>query len=254
MLKRALENQVAIITGAANGCGRAAVKLFLEAGARVVGADLDRASGEDLARQVRDERFVFVHADVSKADDVSRIVDTARSRFHRIDILHNQAGAIVVKPLLELTETDYEFVLDNNLRSVFLMTQAVLPDMLRQGRGVFVNTSSVSGSTATPMETIYCSSKAAVTQFTRAVAVEFRDKGIRANAICPGFVRTKHGEVEMEQLRKLGINASERDIAAMQGRMCEPEEVARVALFLASEDSGFINGAEIPVDNTFTAI
>ncbi len=249
-----LENRVAIITGAANGCGRAAAKLFLSEGASVVGADLDNVAGESLKAELNSPRFHFVHADVSKVQDVKNVIAETKARFDTIDILHNQAGSIIVKPLLEFTQDDYDFVMDNNTKSVFLMTQAVLPEMLKQGQGIFINTSSVSASTVTPMEAVYCSSKAAVSQFTRAVAVEFRDRGIRANVICPGFVRTRHGEFEIGQLRKLGVAASESDIEALQGRMCEPEEVARVALFLACDDSSFINGAEITVDNTFTAI
>jgi len=126
--------------------------------------------------------------------------------------------------------------------------------MLRAGRGAIIVTSSVSAITASPLEAVYCATKAAVTQFARSVAVEFRDKGIRANVLSPGFVRTKHGEWEIEQLRSFNVPASEADIAAMQGRMCEPEEVASVAVFLASDDSSFINGADIVVDNTFTVI
>lgn len=91
-------------------------------------------------------------------------------------------------------------------------------------------------------------------QLARAIAVEYRDKGIRSNTICPSFVRTRHGEHEIAQLRAYGIFASEQDVNIMQGRICEPEEVANVALFLASEESSFINGAEIFVDNTFTAV
>ena len=227
-----LANRVAIITGAANGCGRAAVKAFLGEGALIVGADIDRKAGEELAAELDSSRFVLGH----------------------VDILHNQAGSIIVKPLLEMTDEDYASMMVNNAQSVFLTTQAVLPIMLRRGRGVIVNTSSVSAFTATPMEAVYCSSKAAVLQFTRSVAVEFRDKGIRANVICPGFVRTQHGTFEIAQLRALGVAASEEDIKAMQGRMCEPEEVARVALFLASDDSSFMSCSQVVVDNTFTAI
>lgn len=249
-----LENRVAIITGAANGCGRAAVKAFLGEGAMVVGADIDRKAGEELAAELASSRFVFVHADVSDRRQVAGVIETTLSNFGHIDILHNQAGSIIVKPLLEMTDEDYESMMVNNAKSVFLTTQAVLPIMLRRGHGVIVNTSSVSAFTATPMEVVYCSSKAAVSQFTRSVAVEFRDKGIRANVICPGFVRTQHGTFEIAQLRRLGVAASEEDIKAMQGRMCEPEEVAKVALFLASDDSSFMNGSQVIVDNTFTAI
>ena len=249
-----LWNRVAIITGAANGCGRAAVRAFLAEGAIIVGADRDRKAGEELAAEVSSSRFVFVHADVSDRRQVADVIQTTFSSFGQIDILHNQAGSIIVKPLLEMTDEDYDSMMVNNAKSVFLTTQAVLPIMLRQGRGVIVNTSSVSAFTATPMEAVYCSSKAAVAQFTRSVAVEFRDQGIRANVICPGFVRTQHGTFEISQLRALGVAASEEDIKAMQGRMCEPEEVAKVALFLASDDSSFMNGSNVVVDNTFTAI
>lgn len=249
-----LANRVAIITGAANGCGRAAVKIFLEEGAMIVGADIDEKAGKELEAELDASRFAFVHADVSDRAQVAGVVETTLSRFGGVDILHNQAGSIVVKPLLEVTDEDYDFMMVNNARSVFLTMQAVLPIMLRRGKGVIINTSSVSAFTATPMETVYCSSKAAVSQFTRCVAVEFRDKGIRANVICPGFVRTQHGTFEIAQLRKLGVAASEEDIKTMQGRMCEPEEVAKVALFLASDDSSFMSGSQVLVDNTFTAI
>ncbi len=249
-----LKNRVAIITGAANGCGRAAVELFLREGAKVVGADKDEESGRALASSLDPANFRFVTADVALRADVSRVIDVALDSFGTIDILFNQAGDIVVKPFLELSEDDYSFVMDTNVRSVLLMTQAVLPTMLMQGRGVILTTSSVSAVTATPMETIYCCSKAAAAQLTRAIAVEFRDKGIRANVISPGFVRTHHGETEIAQLRALDVAAGEEDIRLLQGRICEPEEVATVAVFLASDDASFINGAQIAVDNTFTAI
>ncbi len=134
------------------------------------------------------------------------------------------------------------------------MTQAVLPGMLERGRGVIVATSSASARVATKFEAAYSASKAAMHQFCRAIAVEYRDSGIRCNVVCPSFVRTDHGMQELAQLRTHGIYASSEDVNLMQGRMCEPEEVAAVALFLASEESSFINGAEIFVDNTFTAI
>lgn len=254
MAGKRLENLVAIITGASNGCGRAAVREFIEEGAFVVGADKDTANGEELAAEIRSDRFVFVTADVSKVEDVSAVAQTAITTFGGIDILFNQAGEIQVKPLLQVSETDFDFLINNNVRSVVLMTQACLPAMLQKGRGAIITTSSVSASTATPMEAIYCTTKAAVTQFTRSVAVEFRDQGIRSNVVSPGFVRTKHGEFEIEQLRRLNVPASEADINALQGRMCEPEEVARVAVFLASEDASFISGADVTVDNTFTVI
>lgn len=249
-----LKDLVAIITGASNGCGRAAVKAFIEEGAKVVGADRDEANGLALKEELATDDFLFVAADVSRAADVHHVVETARSAFGSVDVLFNQAGEILVQPLLQVEESDFDFLINNNVRSVFLMTQAALPLMLQKGRGVIITTSSVSAFTATPMESIYCTTKAAVTQFTRSVAVEFRDKGIRANVLSPGFVRTKHGDYEIEQLRALNVPASEDDIRTLQGRMCEPEEVASVAVFLASDDASFVSGADVTVDNTFTVI
>jgi NAD(P)-dependent dehydrogenase (short-subunit alcohol dehydrogenase family) len=249
-----LAGKVALISGVANGCGRAAAQAFIEQGASVFGVDIDTENGLALAELLPEELFQFYTADVSNPGQVDALASAALNRFGRIDILFNQAGKILVKPLLEHSDADYDYLMNNNVRSVFLMTKAILPTMLRQGSGVIITTSSVSASTATPMESVYCSSKAAVTQFTKSVAVEFRDKGIRANVISPGFVRTNHGLFEIERMQQLDVPADEEDIRLLQGRMCEPEEIANVAVFLASSESSFVNGADVLVDNTFTAI
>jgi NAD(P)-dependent dehydrogenase (short-subunit alcohol dehydrogenase family) len=126
--------------------------------------------------------------------------------------------------------------------------------MLAQGGGSIVCTSSISAVAATPMETAYNTSKGACHMFARSIAVEYRDKGIRCNAVCPGFVKTPHGLREVAELTKLGVDASEEALAVQQGRLCEPEEVARAALFLASDEASFVNGAHLFVDNCFTAV
>jgi NAD(P)-dependent dehydrogenase (short-subunit alcohol dehydrogenase family) len=134
------------------------------------------------------------------------------------------------------------------------MTRAVLPGMLAAGGGRIVCTSSISAVAATPMEVLYNLTKGAVHMFARAIAVEFRDRNIRCNAVCPGFIETPHGLREVEALTRYGVDASEGAIRAMQGRMCRPEEVASAALFLASDDASFVNGTHLFVDNGFTAI
>jgi NAD(P)-dependent dehydrogenase (short-subunit alcohol dehydrogenase family) len=141
-----------------------------------------------------------------------------------------------------------------NVKSMYLMTQAVLPGMLAAGGGSIICTSSISAVAATPLEVLYDTTKGACHMFARAIAVEFRDRGIRCNAVCPGFIRTAHGMREVEQLTKGGVDVSEATMAIQQGRMCEPEEVARAALFLASDESSFVNGAHLFVDNCFTAV
>ena len=140
-----------------------------------------------------------------------------------------------------------------NVRSMFLMTRAVLPGMIAAGGGSIVCTSSISAVAGTPMEVLYDTTKGAVHMFARAIAVEFRDHNIRCNAVCPGFIRTPHGLREVEELQKLGVDVSEASLAAQQGRIGEPEEVARAALFLASDEASFVNGTHLFVDNGFTA-
>jgi len=134
---------------------------------------------------------------------------------------------------------------------MFLMTRAVLPGMIANGGGSIVCTSSISAVAATPMEVLYDTTKGAVHMFARAIAVEFRDRNIRCNAVCPGFIRTPHGLHEVEELQKLGVDASEAALEAQQGRIGEPEEVAKAALFLASDEASFVNGAVYVVDGGF---
>ena len=254
--QRRLADRVALITGGANGIGRASVELFSAEGAKIAFMDVDASQGRALEHELKKmgRDVMFIHADVSDREAVHRSVRETIERYKRIDVLFNHAGVISAKPFLECSEDEWTWMMDNNAKSVFLMTQAVLPGMLERGRGVIVATSSASARVATKFEAIYSASKAAMHQFCRAIAVEYRDAGIRCNLVCPSFVRTHHGMEELEQLRTHGVYASSEDVNFMQGRMCEPEEVAAAALFLASEEASFINGAEIFVDNTFTAV
>ena len=137
---------------------------------------------------------------------------------------------------------------------MFLMTKAVLPQMIAGGGGSIVCTSSISAVLGTPMEVLYDTTKGAVHMFARAIAVEFRDRNIRCNAVCPGFIRTPHGLREVKELTALGVDVSEAAIMAAQGRIGEPEDVARAALYLASDDSAFVTGQQLFVDNGFSAI
>ena len=249
-----LNGKAALISGGAGGCGAAASLLFAREGARIV--IVDKQDGSALVKQIEAAggEAIFVACDVSQADQVNAAVKAATARFGAINVLFNHAGAIVVKPFLETTEQEWDWLMAVNVKSMFFMTKAVLPSMLAAGGGAIVCTSSISAVAATPMEVLYDTTKGAVHMFARAIAVEYRDLGIRCNAVCPGFIRTPHGMHEVDALTKLGVDASEAAMKAMQGRMCEPEEVAKAALFLASDDASFVNGAHLFVDNTFTAI
>lgn len=251
-----LAGRVAMISGGANGAGAASSRLFARESAKVAIIDRDIKAGRLLEQELTDQGYsvLFVCADVSKVDQAEHAVKATIQKFGQIDILFNHAGIIIVKPFLEFTIDEWDEMMENNAKSAFLMTRLVLPDMLKRGYGVLISTSSSAVRAATHLESLYCASKSAMHQLARAIAVEYRDKGIRSNTICPSFVRTRHGEHEIAQLRKYGIFASEQDVNVMQGRICEPEEVASVALFLACDESSFVNGAEIFVDNTFTAV
>lgn len=247
------EGRHVIVSGGAAGVGAAAVELFAQEGARVTVVDRQEAVGRALAQSVtqRGGAATFALADVSDPAAITAAVAHARATFGDADILYNHAGQTIVKPFLDNSLEDWNRLIAINLTSMFLMTQAVLPGMLAKGKGVIVNTSSVSAELATPMEVLYCTTKAACHMFTKAIASEYRDRNIRCNAVCPGFIRTAHGLREIDDLRRYGVNVQEQDIVDMQGRICEPEEVARAALFLASEDASFVNGECLFVDNGF---
>jgi len=236
--------------------GGAASSLFAAEGAKV--AIIDRNAAEAAARVneiiAAGGVAMAVTADVSKAAEVNDAVAQVEHAFGPVTVLFNHAGTIVIKPFLETTEEEWDWLHDVNVKSMYLMTRAVLPGMIGAGGGSIVCTSSISAVAATPMEVLYDTTKGAVHMFARAIAVEFRDRNIRCNAVCPGFVRTPHGLREVTDLQALGVDVSEAALAAQQGRICEPEEVARAALFLASDEASFVNGAHLFVDNGFTAL
>jgi NAD(P)-dependent dehydrogenase (short-subunit alcohol dehydrogenase family) len=251
-----LAGRVALVSGGAGGCGAAAARLFAAEGAKVGIIDRRAAAGRKLAEEIAaaGDAALFVEADVSSAAAVESAVAAVARHFGPVDCLFNHAGTLVVKPFLETTEQEWDWLMAVNVKSMFLVTRAVLPMMLAKGKGAIVSTASISSVTATPMEVLYCATKGACLQFARAIAVEYRDRGIRSNAVCPGFIRTDHGMHEVKELTRFGVDASESAMKAMQGRMCEPEEVAQAALFLLSDEASFVNGSALFVDNAFTAI
>jgi NAD(P)-dependent dehydrogenase (short-subunit alcohol dehydrogenase family) len=251
-----LAGKVAIISGGATGMGGAASKLFAAEGAKVGIIDRNPVAAGETVKAIRDAggEAMFAIADVSIGEDVNRAVQEVSGALGAVTILFNHAGTIVIKPFLETTEEEWDWLHAVNVKSMFHMTKAVLPQMIDMGGGAIVCTSSISAVAGTPMEVLYDTTKGAVHMFARAIAVEFRDRNIRCNAVCPGFVRTPHGIREVTELQKLGVDVSEAAIMAQQGRICEPEEVARAALFLASDEASFINGTHLFVDNGFTAI
>jgi NAD(P)-dependent dehydrogenase (short-subunit alcohol dehydrogenase family) len=251
-----LSGKTAIISGGATGMGGAASLLFAAEGASVAIIDRNLAEASQRVAEiaVAGGRAIALQADVSDEAQVQTAVEAATAALGPATVLFNHAGTIVIKPFLETTVQDWDGLHAVNVRSMFLMTRAVLPGMIAQGGGSIVCTSSISAVAGTPMEVLYDTTKGAVHMFARAIAVEFRDRNIRCNAVCPGFIETPHGLREVRDLQALGVDVSEAAIAAAQGRIGRPEEVAQAALFLASDEASFVNGAHLFVDNAFTAI
>jgi NAD(P)-dependent dehydrogenase (short-subunit alcohol dehydrogenase family) len=251
-----LAGKIALISGGATGMGGASSKLFAAEGAKVAVVDRNEAAGLAVVEEIRRAggTAMFARADVAEAGEVEAAVKAVMAAYGNITVLFNHAGTIIIKPFLETTLEEWEWLMKINVTSMFLMTKAVLPGMIAAGGGSIVCTSSISAIAATPREVVYNTSKGACHMFARSIAVEYRDSNIRCNAVCPGFVRTPHGLREVAELSKLGVDMSDAAISVQQGRLCEPEEVARAALFLASDEASFINGAHLFVDNGFTSV
>jgi NAD(P)-dependent dehydrogenase (short-subunit alcohol dehydrogenase family) len=149
---------------------------------------------------------------------------------------------------------DWDWLFNINVKGMFLVAKAIIPHMITLGGGSIVCTSSISAELATVGEVLYGATKGACHMFARAIAVEFKDRNIRCNAVCPGFINTPHGRFEQTELLKIGVNVSEEGIKEAQGRWCEPMEVAKAALFLLSDDASFVNGARLAVDGGFSAV
>ncbi|UXN64310.1 SDR family oxidoreductase [Phyllobacterium sp. A18/5-2] len=251
-----LAGKVAIISGGATGMGGAASRLFAAEGAKVAIIDRNEQASAATVSEIAAAggQAAYFVADVSDEAQVQKAVAGAAQAFGNVTVLFNHAGTIVIKPFLETTVEEWDWLHAVNVRSMYLMTRAVIPHMLEAGGGSIVCTSSISAVAATPMEVLYDTTKGACHMFARAIAVEFRDRNIRCNAVCPGFIRTPHGLREVDELQKRGVDVSDEAMTAAQGRIGEPEEVARAALFLASDEASFITGTHLFVDNGFTAI
>lgn len=251
-----LAGKIALISGGSTGMGGASSLLFAAEGAKVGVVDQREEEGQAVVEKIKSAggQAVFVKADVSKAAEVEAAVAAVTRAFGTINVLFNHAGTIIVKPFLECTLEEWDRLMAINVTSMYLMTRAVLPGMLANGGGAIVCTSSISAVAATPREVFYNATKGACHMFAQSIAVEFRDQNIRCNTVCPGFVATPHGLREVKELSALGVDMSDEAIAVQQGRLCKPEEVARAALFLASDEASFINGTHLFVDNCFTAV
>jgi NAD(P)-dependent dehydrogenase (short-subunit alcohol dehydrogenase family) len=239
-----LQQRVAIVTGAARGIGLACAQRFAAEGATLVLADLEETSGQAAAASI--PGAVFVRADVSRKADVDALVERALSRHGRVDVLVNNAGITHSCDFLDLAEEDFDRVIAVNLKSMFLCGQAVARAMVKLGiRGSIVNMSSANAVVAIPNQVPYVVSKGGINQLTKVMAVGLAPHGIRVNGIGPGTILT-----ELSKAAVLTDDAARRKILSRTplGRCGEPEEVAAVAAFLASDDASYLTGQTIYPD------
>jgi NAD(P)-dependent dehydrogenase (short-subunit alcohol dehydrogenase family) len=251
METRRLDGKVAIITGSATGIGRATALVFSAAGARVALADVREPELQSTVAEVRRAggEVVSVRADLARPEDCAAIVDAAVQTFGRIDVLVNNAGVgtMVVGGTVETIGLEqWDLAQDVNVRGIYLVSRAALPHLRAAGGGAIVNISSVAafrGTRARPSHA-YAASKGAVLSLTRSMATSYGADGIRVNAICPGTIRTRLTADIVERAERDAREGAGIPI----GRVGEPEDIARCALFLVSDDASFISGAHIVVD------
>jgi NAD(P)-dependent dehydrogenase (short-subunit alcohol dehydrogenase family) len=247
--------QAVMITGGAGGMGAAAARAFALEGARVAILDISVPAGEEVVAAIRADggSAEFFQVDLAATGTIEAVIDRVSQRFGPPNVLFNHAGNVAVVPFAETTLQQFDAILNVNLRASFVVCRRIVRDMIANGGGSIVISSSIGASHAFQFESVYCMTKAALVMLAKSIAVEYRDQAIRANAICPGFVRTAHGLREIDLFRELGQSWDEAALRTTQLRMCEPEEVARAVLFLASSESSFINGAGLYIDNGWAA-
>ncbi len=244
-----LEGKVAIVTGAAQGMGEAHARAFIREGARVVLTDINASRGEEIAQELGDSA-VFMRHDVADEAGWKQVVAFAEERFGKVTVLVNNAGVIgPVKGLIELAKEEFLQVCAVNQLGVFLGMQAVVPSMTAAGGGSIVNISSIAGmlGTAASSNAAYCASKFAVRGMSKLIAVWHGKDGIRVNSVHPGYILTPM------MIAATDAQGGGAAAAIPLGRLAQPEEVSSVVLFLASDESSFVSGAEYVVDGAMTS-
>jgi NAD(P)-dependent dehydrogenase (short-subunit alcohol dehydrogenase family) len=245
-----LQGKVAVITGAGSGMGRAMAELFVREGAKVVCADLS-GKQEEVAASLGDAA-VAVRADVTEEAAVQEMIATAERRFGKMDVLCNNAGfGGGLKPLAEFDSAHFDRVLATNLKGVFLGMKYGVPALIRAGGGAVVNTASTSGLGGHKWHSVYGSAKAGVIQMTKSAALDYADDGVRVNCVCPGMTWT--GLVPASAENPIPPPGTPTPYEIPLGRWGLASDIAKAALFLASDDAAYITGVALPVDGGWSA-
>jgi NAD(P)-dependent dehydrogenase (short-subunit alcohol dehydrogenase family) len=245
-----LNGKRALVTGAASGIGRATALLFADEGAAVSAVDIDATKGFEVAGEIdaRGGRAIFIRADVTLARDCRRAVAETVETFGGLDIVFNNAGIIIRRSVVSLEEEDWDRVMDVNVKSIYLISKFAVPAMKVSGGGSIINTGSGWGMVGGPEAAVYCASKGAVVLLTKAMAIDHGPDRIRVNCLCPGDTDTS---MLRDEARQLGRDADDFVKEAADrplGRVGTPEDVARAALFFASDQSVYVTGTTLVVD------
>nr|MDO8098189.1 glucose 1-dehydrogenase [Candidatus Njordarchaeota archaeon] len=255
-----LRNKVAIITGGSSGIGRAAAVLFAKEGANVVIADIDVSGGEETSRLIRKERadVLFIKTDVSNSAQVQNMVKRTIEKYRKIDILINNSGVVRVGSLDDYSEEDFDLLFRTNVKGIFLCCKYVVPYMKQQKSGVIVNLASIAAHVGQVNHSLYCASKAGALAMTRALALDLAPYNIRVNSVSPGatdtpMLRSDVAKQAMQRNMDPEDLKKEFEAQGVMGRWAKPEEVATGILYLASEDSSYMTGADILIDGGWAA-
>ena len=245
-----LKDRVAVVTGAATGIGRASAVLFAREGARVVIGDVNDAEAEQTLRMARDTdgEMHYVRCDVQQTADVDGLVQAAVERHGRLDVMFNNAGRNFFGKVHEISDADWEACISLNLGGIFRGMRAAIPHMLRQGGGSIINTASIQAIVAFPNFAIYEAAKGGIVAMTRAAALDYGPNNIRVNAICPGVVRTPINPNLMDPSRDQGAQIQLWTRETPLQRVGEADDIANMALYLASEESNWVTGQYFLVD------